>query len=138
MVVNTQHGRRRQRVQIILSHNYREKSQNRPVHDPNNHLEIWQGWQDFQEETLYFEKTEIKDKVSALKIYGGSDINKLARALPNHAPVAGDSEHRKLKRKLDNRLLPKKNKHHAQYTFSKQQISTCEKLWQNKMENILL
>ena len=75
MVVNAQHGRRRQRVQILLRYNYKEKSQNKHVHNPNNHLEIrraWQEWiEDFEEENLHFERTEIKDKAGALKIYGG-------------------------------------------------------------------
>ena len=104
---------------MILSHNYRGKSQNRPIQDPNNHLEIQRAWQEwievFEKETLNFKNMETKDNVSALKIYGRSEINKLAQALPNQAPVTDDNiEQKKLKRKLDNSLLPKKNKHHAQ------------------------
>ena len=110
---------RQQLVQMILSHNYRGKSQNRPIQDPNNHLEIQRAWQEwievFEKETLNFKNMETKDNVSALKIYGRSEINKLAQALPNQAPVTDDNiEQKKLKRKLDNSLLPKKNKHHAQ------------------------
>ena len=35
-------------------------------------------------------------------------------------PVVGDDDYKKLKRKLDNNFLPKKNKHHGRFTFSKQ------------------
>ena len=49
---------------------------------------------------MYFEITEIRDRVSALKIYGGKEIKKLARNLPDTAPVIGDDDDKKLKRKL--------------------------------------
>jgi len=58
--------------------------------------------------------------MSALKIYGGKEIKKLTRNLPDTAPVVGDDDYKKLKRKLDNHFLPKKNKHHARFTFNKQ------------------
>ena len=53
----------------------------------------------------------------------------LARLLPDRTPAADGKEYRKLKRKLDNHLLPKKNKHFARCTFSKEQQLTSEKLW---------
>ncbi|KAL9952955.1 hypothetical protein ACROYT_G040288 [Oculina patagonica] len=77
-------------------------------------------WKEWIEEITYFEITEIKDRVSALKIYGGKEIKKLARNLPETTPVVGDNDYKKLKRKLDNYFLPKKNKHHGRFTFSKQ------------------
>ena len=47
-----------------------------------NLLEIGQAWkewmEDFEEETLYFEITETRERMSALKIYGGKEIKKLA------------------------------------------------------------
>ena len=46
-----------------------------PFKISENHLQIgraWEEWlEDFEEEITYFEITDIKDKVSALKIYGG-------------------------------------------------------------------
>ena len=133
MVVNTQYGRQRQRNQRILSYNNRENLKIDPFNILNNHLEIgwaWQEWiKDFEEETSYFEITQIKNKVkSFVKIYGGSEIKKLVQCLPYQAPVADDNKYRKLKRKLDNHLLPKKNKHLAWYTISKQQQPTSDKL----------
>ena len=95
-----------------------------PFKIPENPLEVgraWREWiEDFEDETSYFEITEIRDRVSALKIYGGKEIKKLARNLPDTAPVVGDDDYKKLKRKLDNHFLPKKNKHHGRFTFSKQ------------------
>ena len=56
-----------------------------PFKIPENPLDIgraWKEWiEDFEDETSYFEITEIKDRVSALKIYGGKGIKKLARNL---------------------------------------------------------
>ena len=94
-----------------------------PFKIPENPLEIgraWEEWiEDFEEETSYFEITKVRDQVSALKIYGGQEIKKLAHNLPDTAPVEADDDYKKLKRKLNNYFLPKKNKHHARYTFSK-------------------
>ena len=95
-----------------------------PFKIPENPLEVgraWREWiEDFEDETSYFEITEIRDRVNALKIYGGKEIKKLARNLPETALVVGDDDYKKLKRKLNNHFLPKKNKHHARYTFNKQ------------------
>ena len=95
-----------------------------PFKIPESPLEIgraWKEWiEDFEEEMSYFEITEVKDQVSALKIYGGQEIKKLAGNLPDAMPVVGNNNYKKLKRKLNNYFLPKKNKHHARYTFCKQ------------------
>ena len=42
----------------------------------------------------------MKNRVSALKIYGGKQIKKLAGNLPDTTPVVGDDDYKKLKRKL--------------------------------------
>ena len=103
-----------------------------PFKIPDNHLEVGRAWdewlEDFEEETAYFEINEVRDKVSALKIYGGLEVKKLARNLPDPAPVAGDDEYKKLKRKLNRHFLPKKNKHHARYTFIKQLVAPCNRI----------
>ena len=67
-----------------------------------------------------FEITDAKDKMSVLKIYGRLDVKKCARNLPDAAPLVGDDDYKKLKRKLNNHSLPTKNKHHARFTFSRQ------------------
>ena len=58
--------------------------------------------------------------MSTLKIYGGLDVKKRARILPDAAAVVGEDDFKKLKRKLNNHSLPTKNKHHARFTFSRQ------------------
>ena len=83
-----------------------------PFKIPEQPLEVgraWREWiEDFEEEISYFEITEIRDRVSALKIYGGKEIKKLAPNLPDTAPLVGDDDYKKLKRKLDHHFLPKK------------------------------
>ena len=68
----------------------------------------------------HFEITEIRDRLSVLKIYCGKETKKLARNLPDTARLDGDDVYKKLKRKLVSHFFPKKNKHHARLTFSKQ------------------
>ena len=68
----------------------------------------------------HFEITEIRDRLSALKIYCGKEMKKLARNFPDTARVEEDDDYKKLKRKLESHFFPKKNKHHARLTFSKQ------------------
>ena len=68
-----------------------------PFKIPENPLEVgraWREWiEDFEDETSYFEITKIRDRVNALN---------LARNLPETAPVVGDDDYKKLKRKLNN------------------------------------
>ena len=68
----------------------------------------------------HFEITEIRDRLSALKIYCGKEMKELAHNLPNTARVDGDDAYKKLKRKLESHFFSKKNKHRAGVTFSKQ------------------
>ena len=68
----------------------------------------------------HFEITEIRDRLSVLKILCGKEMRKLARNLPDTAQVDGDDDYKKLKRKLESHFFPKKNKHHARLTLSKQ------------------
>lgn len=75
---------------------------------------------------MFSEITEIRDRASALKIYGSQEIKILAHNLPDTTPVVGDDDYKKLKRKLDNYFPLKKNKHHARYTFSKRRRAKGE------------
>ena len=102
-----------------------------PFKIPENPLEIgraWREWiEDFQDEMLYFEIAKIRDCVNAQKIYGGKEIKKLARNLPETAPVVGDDDNKKLKRKLNNHFLPKKNKHHARFAVKRKNKSHMQR-----------
>ena len=66
----------------------------------------------------------MKDKVSALKIYG----EKKSRNLPDTAPVEDNNDYKKLFQKLNNHFLLKKNKQHTRYTFSKQRQEPGESI----------
>ena len=103
-----------------------------PFRIPDDHLKVgraWEEWiEDFEDEITYFEIKEIRDKISALKIYDGPELKKLARNLPDPAPIEADDDYQMLKRKLNNHFLPKKNKHHARYTFSKQRMESHESI----------
>ena len=85
--------------------------------------QFYPTWRVFTDD---FEITEIGDRMNALKIYGGKEIKKLAHNLLETAPVVRDDDYKKLKRKLNNHFLPKKNKHHARYTFNKQKQTAGE------------
>ena len=54
------------------------------------------------------------DKKDAMIIYGGNEIARLEKSLPD--PGVGDV-YTKLRTKLNGHFIPKKNKHHARYLF---------------------
>ncbi|KAL9958659.1 hypothetical protein ACROYT_G035708 [Oculina patagonica] len=61
-------------------------------------------------EFRYFRITEAIDKKDAIIIYGGKEIARLEKSLPD--PEVGDV-YLKLRNKLNDLFSPKKNKHHA-------------------------
>ena len=76
----------------------------------------WQDWlEELEREFRFFKITEARDKKDALIIYGGKEIARLAKSLPD--PAQGD-EYQKTKEKLNSYYMPKKNKAHARYLFS--------------------
>ena len=78
----------------------------------------WEDWLDsIEREFRYLKITEPADKTDALTIYGGKEISRLAKILPD--PINGNS-YEKLKTKLSNYFVPKQNKHHARYQFLKE------------------
>ena len=93
---------------------------------PENRIElgrVWEEWiEDLEEGTAYLGISDVKDKVSAWKIYGGQEIKRLVRNLPD-ITEEGDDDYTKLRRKLDKYFMPKKNKHHARYIFSKERMA---------------
>ena len=59
------------------------------------------------------------DKKDGMIIYGGNDIARLEKSLPD--PEKGDV-YTKLRTKLNDHFTPKKNKHHARYLFLKMRL----------------
>ena len=71
----------------------------------------WEEWLEaIEREFRYFKITDPIDKKDALIIYGGKEVAKLEKTLPN--PETGNP-YEKMRTKLNNHYLPKKNKHYA-------------------------
>ena len=93
---------------------------------------VWEEWlEEFEEEAKLQKVTEVEDWCTCLRRYGGPDVRKLAKHLPDPpplqpAPEQGESDYDKLKRKLNLHFIPKKNKQHARYLFSKEKPQTGE------------
>ena len=76
----------------------------------------WEIWvEGIEREFRFFSITADQDKVDALIIYGGPEIARLEKSLPD--PQGEDDKYTKLKSKLNDYFLPKKNKHYARYKF---------------------
>ena len=85
----------------------------------------WEEWiEGIEREFRYFRITEPVDKKDALIIYGGKEVARLEKSLPN--PTAELNEYDKLKTKLNEYFTPKKNKHHTRYLFLKMKPNTAE------------
>ena len=93
-------------------------------------LSTGKQWEEWIEgiEFRYFRITEPVDKKDALLIYGGKEIVRLNKSLTNERAEELD-EFAVLKNKLDKYFLPKKNKHHARYTFLRMKQERGEKNW---------
>ena len=75
----------------------------------------WQEWlEGIEREFRFFKISEAVDKKDAMIIYGGNEIARLEKSLPD--PETGDA-YTKLRTKLNGHFTPKKNKHHARYLF---------------------
>ena len=79
----------------------------------------WEDWLEaIEREFRYFKIINPVDKKDALIIYGGKEIARLEKSLPD--PTEGSlNEYEKLRKKLNDNFMPKRNKHHARYIFLK-------------------
>ena len=88
-----------------------------PTDDPLETGKAWEEWlEEIEREFRYFRITDAMDKKDALIIYGGKEIARLAKTLPE--PANGNA-YEKVRKKLDDYFTPMKNKHHARYILSK-------------------
>ena len=77
----------------------------------------WQEWlEGIEREFRFFKISEAADKKDAMIIYGGNEIVRLEKSLPD--PETSDV-YTKLRMKLSGHFTPKKNKHHDRYLFLK-------------------
>ena len=85
-----------------------------PGDDPIATGKEWDDWlKEIEREFRYFKITEPLDKKDALIIYGGKELARLEKSLPNPADDGNDYE--QLRTKLNEYFKPKKNKHHTRY-----------------------
>lgn len=79
----------------------------------------WEDWLEaIEREFRFFKISNPIDKKDALIIYGGKEIARLEKSLPD--PADGSlNEYEKLRKKLNDYFTPKRNKHHARYIFLK-------------------
>ena len=77
----------------------------------------WENWlEGIEREFRYFKITDPTDKKDALIIYGRKEVAKLEKSRPD--PEEGNP-YEKLRAKLNDHYLPKKNKHYSRYQFLK-------------------
>ena len=90
----------------------------------------WEDWLEaIEREFRYFKIINPLDKKDALIIYGGKEISRLEKSLPDPTGEDAESlnEYEKLRKKLNDYFLPKRNKHHARYIFLKSKPIAGEK-----------
>ena len=95
-----------------------------PFIPSDDQLTIGKDWEDWLEEIerefRYFKITSPQDKKDAIIIYGGLHIARLERSLPDPEDPKGQfDEYKKLRTKLNDYFIPKRNRHYARYLFLK-------------------
>ena len=92
----------------------------KPFTVDEDHIATGEKWHDLLEELeremRFFRISDAADKKDAMLIYGGTEIRRLEKNLPD--PEEGDV-YAKLQSKLNNYFAPKKNIHYARYLFLK-------------------
>ena len=90
----------------------------RPTEDQLTTGKAWEEWLDgIEREFRYFRIGNPADRKDAMIIYGGKEIARLEKSLPD--PVDASNEYEMLRKKLNDYFLPKQNKHYARYVFLK-------------------
>ena len=75
----------------------------------------WEDWLESIERDLrYFRIKDASDRKDALIIYGGQEISRLEKSLPDQED-RGLNIYEKLWTKLSNYFSPKRNKHYCRY-----------------------
>ena len=93
----------------------------RPTEDQLLTGKLWEDWlESIEREFRFFRVANPLDRKDALIIYGGSEIARLEKSLPDpEDPRKELDEYQKLRIKLNEYFLPKKNKHYARFIFLK-------------------
>ena len=89
-----------------------------PTEDQLSTGKAWEEWlEDIEREFRYFRISNPADRKDAMIIYGGKELARLEKSLPD--PVGDLNEYEKLRMKLNDYFSPKRNKHYARYMFLK-------------------
>ena len=89
-----------------------------PTEDQLTTGKAWEKWlDDIEREVRYFRIGNQADRKDAMIIYGGKEIARLEKSLPD--PAGDSNEYEKLRKKLNDYFVPKQNKHYARYVFLK-------------------
>ena len=73
----------------------------------------WEDWlESLEREFRYFQITDVSDRKDALIIYGGPEISRLEKRLPDPEDISLNL-YEKLRTKLNNYFIPKRNKHYC-------------------------
>ena len=93
--------------------------------DPIATGRTWEEWlYGTEREFRYFQITEDEDKKDALIIFGGREIDRLEKSLSDPVADPPVDAYKKLKNKLNDYFMTKKNIHHARFVFSKMRPAT--------------
>ena len=87
----------------------------RPTEDQLSTGKLWEDWlESIEREFRFFRVANPVDRKDALIIYGGSEIARLEKSLPDLEDHRKElDEYKKLRKKLNEYFLPKKNKYYA-------------------------
>ena len=93
----------------------------RPTEDQLSTGKLWEDWlESIEREFRFFRVAYPVDRKDALIMYGGSEITRLEKNLPDpEDPRKELDEYQKLRIKPNEYYLPKKNKHYARFIFLK-------------------
>ena len=81
--------------------------------------------EEIEREFQYFNITDLLSKKDAMIIFGGRELARLEKSLPNPTGE-GLNEYDRLRTKLNNYFTPKRNKHYARYQFLSMRTTTEE------------
>ena len=103
-----------------------------PDEDPSTRGYEWEKWLKRLERQLdFFQITDAEDKKNALLIYGGEHVEEIEDTQPDPAnPGEGATVYTKVKQKLNEYFLPRKNKIYSRYLFNKMKQSRTESVLQ--------
>ena len=107
--------------------------------DSNDTAVLWQKYKkEIERQFRFFGITDPETKKDGLLIYGGHDLVDIDDALPDITGTEHDDAYKLLLRKIDNHLIPKKNKDFARFQLSELKQQSSERLtdYYAKIRNI--